>query len=109
MMDMFQEFLKTFDFNDLADLYMSGRLQEYLFSGVSLGIIALFVALIALRQTRNIGTKGAKWVLIILIYGTCGVALKNSNISEIGPFVMAITMFLSIVGYFIWTRLIRQD
>jgi len=108
-MDIFRQFWETFDFNDLADLALSGRLQEYLLSGTSFGIIAMFALLIAIRPTRYIGTQGAKWTLGVLVYGTSGVALKNSDISQVGPFVLALALGLSIVGYFIWTRLIRQD
>jgi len=107
MGESFGEFLNDFDFDALVEYVSSGEWQSLLGNGYFQIIAVAFLVSIALKRTRGLGTTALQWVSVGTIYGVCGVALKNSHINEIGPFILGLSLAFGVIGYFAYTKLMR--
>jgi hypothetical protein len=104
----FKRFIDTFNFEQLMDFFQTGQYHALLNNKLVWGVGAVFLALIAYPKTRELGTVGIFWTLLAIVYGVGGIVLKNSVISQPGPFILALTLALGAVGYVIWTKLINS-
>ncbi len=103
----FNTFWNTFDFNALMVFFNAGQYMQLLMNPLVLGGIALLLVLIALPKTREVATSAAGYLLVGLVYGVGGVVLKNSVISQPGPFIIFVILFFGAIGYVIWTKLLN--
>jgi intracellular septation protein A len=103
-----RHFVDTFNFEQLMLFFTSGQYQEVLHSKILLGVGLTFAALIAIPKTRALGTMALFYAAVGLVYGVGGVVIKNSNVSEIGPFLLMLSLALSLVGYFAWKNLLGR-
>lgn len=101
------DFWNNFDFDALIDFIIAGRWGVIITNWFFLGIAVILIALIAYKKTRDVGTMWTQRAIIGATYGVCGVALKNSQINEIGPFFLALALVLGIIGYTMVTRFLR--
>ncbi|MBI3581670.1 MAG: hypothetical protein HY098_06300 [Nitrospinae bacterium] len=102
----FRHFVDTFDFDQLMRFFSSEAYMNVIHAPVFIGVAVVFLGLIAFEKTRAFGTKALVYTVVLLIYGTGAVVLKNSRITDIGPFLLMLTLSLAAVGYVIFTRLI---
>ncbi|GMT42154.1 MAG: hypothetical protein IEMM0002_0565 [bacterium] len=109
MLDVdWNNFINNFDFTALADSLISGSWKWILKDKIVWGVVIVFLALIAYQQSRDFATLAAGWGITACLYFLGGVILKNSVISEPGPFAVLVAMFLVAVGYLIWTKLLKS-
>ncbi len=100
-------FLNTFDFAALMQFLQTGQYMQLLQNPVVLGVGGLLLALIAIPKTREFGTMLAGYGAIGLIYGVGGIVLKNSVISQPGPFILMAILAFGAVGWFIWKNILN--
>lgn len=100
-------FLNTFDFAALMQFLQTGQYMQLLQNPVVLGVGGLLLALIAIPKTREFGTMLAGYGAIGLLYGVGGIVLKNSVISQPGPFILMAILAFGAVGWFIWKNILN--
>ncbi len=100
-------FLDTFDFAALMQFFQTGQYMQVLENPVVIGVVALVLVLIAVPKTRDFGTMLAGYGAIGLIYGVGGIVLKNSVISQPGPFILMAILAFAAVGWFIWKNILN--
>lgn len=100
-------FLNTFDFAALMQFFQAGQYMQLLQNPVVLGIGGLLLLLIAIPKTREFGTMLVGYGAIGLIYGVGGIVLKNSVISQPGPFILMAILAFGAVGWFIWNNILN--
>lgn len=100
-------FLNTFDFAALMQFFQTGQYMQLLQNPVVLGIGGLLLLLIAIPKTREFGTMLVSYGLIGLIYGVGGIVLKNSVISQPGPFILMAILAFGAIGWFIWKNILN--
>ncbi len=100
-------FINTFDFAALMQFLQTGQYMQLLQNPVVLGVGGLLLALIAIPKTREFGTMLAGYGAIGLIYGVGGIVLKNSVISQPGPFILMAILAFGAVGWFIWKNILN--
>jgi hypothetical protein len=99
-------FVGTFNFDQLMALFTSGEYQVIFHNRIVIGVGVLLLALIAYPKSRDLGTTALVYTLVGIIYGVGGVVLKNSAITDIGPFLLLITLALGAIGYVIFKKLL---
>ena len=102
-----KSFLDTFDFDALMRFFQNGEYMQLLHNPVVLGIGALVLLLIAIPKTRDFGTMLVGYGAIGLLYGVGGIVLKNSVISQPGPFILMAILAFGAVGWFIWNNILN--
>ena len=107
MLDKLMEFINTFDFDALMDFLIGGGIEELAVKPVFIGVVALAIILMAIPVTREVSTIVVKYICIFIYLFTCGVALKNSNITEVGPFILLVVLGGSIAANQIWHKFIK--
>lgn len=100
-------FWNSFDFDAAVEVFTSGSWRLIFGDNFVRAAIALLVASIAYEKTRGSGIKAAMWIPVGLFYAVGGVILKNSTISEVGPFVLLAGMFMFAAGYFVATNFLQ--
>ncbi len=104
----FKHFVDTLNFDQLLAYFQSGQYTELLDNKLVWLFAGLFAGLIAYPKTREVGTMALGWTLVGIVYGVGGLALKNSVISQPGPFILALSLAMGAAGYFIWTKLLNR-
>ncbi len=112
MKEQFEKFLNGFNFDGLMGLLDTGKWQgiDLMVIVVSTPVIVVAVVLvIALisRKTRVQATLVVQWGAVAVVYFVCGVALRNSAINEIGPFLLATMLVGGAIAYFAYNNLIK--
>lgn len=102
-----KSFLDTFDFAALMQFFETGQYMHLLLNPVVLGVGGLLLLLIAIPKTREFGTMIAGYGAIGLIYGVGGIVLKNSVISQPGPFILMAILAFGAIGWFIWNNILN--
>lgn len=103
----FSSFLNTFDFAALMRFFQTGQYMQLLQNPVVLGVGGLLLLLIAIPKTRELGTMLVGYGAVGLIYGVGGIVLKNSVISQPGPFILMAILAFGAVGWFIWNNILN--
>ncbi|MBI5179390.1 MAG: hypothetical protein HZA04_09065 [Nitrospinae bacterium] len=103
-----KQFIDTFNFEQLIAFFQTGQYMALLHNPLVVAVGVVFIALIAYPKTRDVATIALGWTVVALVYGVGGVVLRNSNISEIGPFLLMMGLALGAVGYVLWTKLLRS-
>lgn len=103
----FGSFLNTFDFAALMRFFQDGEYMQLLHNPIVLGIGGLLLLLIAVPKTREFGTMLVGYGAIGLVYGVGGIVLKNSVISQPGPFILMAILAFGAVGWFIWNNILN--
>lgn len=103
----FRHFLDTFNFDQLMAFITSGQYQAIYQNKIVLGVGAALLLLVAIPKYREAGTQILTYVLVGIVYFVGGVVLKNSPITDIGPFLLLITLALGAIGYTIVTKLLK--
>lgn len=103
----FNTFLNTFDFAALMRFFETRQYMELIQNPLVLGVGALLVALIAIPKTRELGTMLVTYGAIGTVYGVGGIVLKNSVISQPGPFILLALLAFGAIGYFIWSNILH--
>jgi len=101
-------FWNNFDFDALVEAFTSGSWKWIFKDRVVRVAGVLLLALIIYEGTRNSGVKAATWIPVGLFYCIGVVIVKNSVISEPGPFVLLTAMFLLAAGYFMAKKLLQS-
>lgn len=104
-MDALIGFWQTFDYDDLVDVFLSGRWREIAVSPPVIGTIALIALMAGLKRTRSAGTILGKYTIVGSGVFVCVTALKNSDITTLGPLALGLGMFIIASVYLVWTRL----
>ncbi len=102
----FRHFVDSFDFDQLMRFFTSEAYKDVIHSHVFIVVAAVYLALIAYHKTRGFGTKALVYTVVLLVYGTGVVVIKNSRITDIGPFLLLLGLSLSAAVYAIFTRLV---
>jgi intracellular septation protein A len=102
----FRQFVDSFDFDQLMVFFSSKAYMDVIHNHVFIVVAAVYLALIAYRKTRSFGTKALVYSVVFLIYGTAAVVIKNSRLTDIGPFLLLLVLSLAAAGYAIFTRLV---
>jgi hypothetical protein len=100
-------FINTFDFDALTDAFATGSWKWILSDRIVWGISAVLICMLAYQPTRNLTATIVVWLAVGILYGIGGVVLKNSSVSDPGPFVILSMMFFGVVGYLVWTKLLH--
>ncbi len=102
----FRQFVDSFDFDQLMRFFSSEAYMDVIKNHVFIVVAAVYLALIAYHKTRGFGTKALAYTVVFLIYGTAAVVIKNSHITDLGPFLLLLVLSLAAAVYVIFTRLI---
>lgn len=102
-------FLSSFDFDALMATLSDGSWKWILEDKVVLTVMGILFIMIAFRNTRSLAIFTITWGAIGAVYALGAVVLKNSVISEPGPFIILALMFFGFVGYMVWTKLISSS
>ena len=102
-------FLSSFDFDALMAAFSDGSWKWMLEDKVIWTVMGILFIMIAFKNTRSLATFAITWGSIGIVYAVGGVVLKNSVISEPGPFIILALLFFGFVGYIVWTRLISSS
>ncbi len=100
-------FLNTFDFAALMQFFQTRQYMLLIQNPVVLGALGLLLLLIAIPKTRELGATLATYGAIGLVYGVGGIVLKNSVISQPGPFILLAILAFMAIGYFIWANILH--
>lgn len=100
-------FWNSFDFDTMMESYTSGYWKWIFEDRVVQAIGALLLASIIYGKTRSSGVKALTWIPVGLFYVVGGVILKNSTISQAGPFILFVAMLMFAAGYFVVTNLLQ--
>ncbi|MBI3795174.1 MAG: hypothetical protein HY280_10695 [Nitrospinae bacterium] len=101
----FKLFWDTFDFEALMRFFNDGW-KDFIHSKIFIGVAVLGVVLVAYNKTRDAATMVVSRGAVIIVYGVGAVVLKNSIITQPGPFMLALALALAAIGYTIWTKLL---
>lgn len=102
----FRHFVDSFDFDQLMLFFTSAAYMDVVKNHVFIVVAAVYLALIAWQKTRSFGTRALTYTVLFLMYGTAAVVIKNSRITDIGPFLLLLLLSLGTAGYLIFTRLV---
>ena len=103
----FNTFINTFDFDALMRFFQTRQYMALAVNPVVLGVAALVLVLTAVPKTRDFGTMLITYGAVGLIYGVGGIVLKNSVISQPGPFILLAILAFGAIGYFIWSNILH--
>lgn len=106
LMDLLTGFWQTFDYDDLVAVFLSGRWKEIVVSPPVAGAFAVVALLVAFKRTREVGTLLGKYAAGGSVAFVCVTALKNSDITTIGPLSLGLGMFFVVSVYLVWTKLL---
>lgn len=101
-------FWNSFDFDALVEAFSSGSWKWIFKDHILQAFGALLITSVIFEGTRQSGVKIATWMPVGLFYGIGCVILKNSTVSEAGPFALLAAMFLLATGYFVGTKLLKS-
>ena len=101
-------FLNSFDFDALMATLSDGSWKWILEDKVIWTVVGILCIMVAFRNSRALATAIIGWGIIGILYGLGAVVLKNSIISEPGPFILLALMFFGVVGYMVWTKLLNS-
>ncbi|VAX25977.1 hypothetical protein MNBD_NITROSPINAE02-1646 [hydrothermal vent metagenome] len=73
-----------------------------------LATIVIVFGLTAYQKTTYLGQQLILYLPAVGYLFVTIVIAKNDNISDAGPFFLAITSFFMVIGWLIWTRLLRN-
>jgi len=102
-----KKFFTGFDFDALMESFTTGSWKWVLNDPVVWVIAGILLAGMAVKKTRVPATNLTTWLMVAVFYGVGGVALKNSQISQPGPFILLIAMFFLAVGWYAYTKLLK--
>jgi hypothetical protein len=104
----FRTFVDTFNFDQLEQFVMGLDWRVVLHNRAVLAVGLIFILLFTFQKTRGLAVLSLTWGTVTVVYGICGIALKNSVITQPGPFVLAMTLSIAGVGYFVWVGLLKR-
>jgi len=112
MEQKFLDFIGNFDFKAFVQLLSTGEwefinLGAIVTSYIFIGVVVLIAALALYKKTKGLGLLLAVWSPVAIFYFAGGVALKNSDITQVGPFLLAIVMVVGAFGYIIYHKMIK--
>jgi hypothetical protein len=112
MEQKFLDFLGNFDFKALVQLLSTGEWEFISFgaivtSYIFLGVAVLIAALALYKKTKGLGKFLAVWVPVAIFYFAGGVVLKNSDITQVGPFLLGMVMAVGAFGYMIYQKMLK--
>jgi len=112
MEQKFLDFINNFDFKAFVQLLSTGEWEFISFgaivtSYIFIGVIVIVAALALYKKTKDLGLFLAVWVPVAIFYFAGGVVLKNSDITQVGPFLLAMVMVVGVFGYLIYQKMIK--
>jgi hypothetical protein len=105
-MDALTGFWQTFDYDDLVAVFLSGKWKAIAVSPPVIGAFAVIALLVAMKRTRDAGTVFGKYAIVGSAAFVCVTALKNSDITTLGPLALGLGMFFIVSIYLVWTKLL---
>ena len=107
MKDLILNFIDTFDFDELLEL-ISGIDPVSLYTSPSFIVPAvILIGLLGYEKTQSETLFVLQYVLTLVYLVIALVVLKNSDLSDVGPFMMFLGVFLIGVGIFIKNHLLK--
>ncbi|MGK7346749.1 MAG: hypothetical protein ACNS63_13165 [Candidatus Nitrospinota bacterium M3_3B_026] len=103
-----KSFINTFTFEDLMYWIENVSPLDLLTSPWVIVPVVLIIGLIAYPHTSYFGQQLVLYLPAAIYLFITFVILKNGSISDLGPFIMAMIAFFIIVGWLIWTRLLKD-
>ncbi len=112
MQQQFLDFVDKFDFKGLVQLLNTGEWEfinvgTIVTSYVFIGVVVVIIALTFSKKTKSLGKMLAFWLPVAVFYFAGGVVLKNSVISQVGPFILAMLMGCGVFGYLLYQKMIK--
>jgi hypothetical protein len=109
-MDALKSFWNTTDFNAVMKWigHASRDPAGTFMNPLVFGPIVLIFALLAYPKTSGLGQKLVVGVPMVGFIVLTVAVLRNDSISHPGPFMMALLSTFMIVGWYIYTKLLRS-
>lgn len=104
-----KNFVDNYNFESLTNSFLSGTWSWFLMWEPFWALAAVLIILVTIPKTREKGTKALIYAVVGGVYFVGGVTVKNSTISELGPFLLTLTLVMAIIGYFTWKTLLKAD
>lgn len=101
-------FVDNLDFDMLMTQITSASWIDILLNPLVLVFLVVTFALMSRNKTVYLGQQVVMYVPSVGFLLVTFVILKNDSITNTGPFIMAMTSFFIIIGWLIWTRLIKS-
>lgn len=101
-------FLSSFDFDALMATLSDGSWKWILEDKAIWTVVGILCIMVIFRNSRPLATVIIGWGIVGIVYALGAVVLKNSVISEPGPFIILALMFFGVVGYMVWTKLLNS-
>lgn len=108
MVEKIKHFINTYDFDMLFNWLNTLDPITLLFNPYFIVPVVIILALVAYPKTSYLGQQLVLYVPAGLYIFVTVVILRNDSITEIGPFIMAMAAFFMIVGWLIWTKLLKD-
>lgn len=101
-------FYNNFDFDTLWLALGTGSWKWILTDKIVWAIVVILVGMVAYKPTRELGSAAIIRGGVGTFYAIGAIVLKNSKISEPGPFALMGIMFIGVVGYLVWTKMLSS-
>jgi hypothetical protein len=107
MKDLILNFIDTFDFDELMELLSKIDLVALSTNPGFIVPAVILIVLLGHPRTQNETLLILQYILVTLYLVIALVVLKNSDLSEVGPFMMFMGVFLIGVATFIKNYLLK--
>ena len=108
MLEDVMAFYENYDFDMVLDWLMNTDLVPVVSQPVIAGPLVLVVVMLLIPKTSAIAQGIIVYVPVAGFFFVSATVLHNDEITNVGPFILALSCFFIVVGWFIYTKMLKS-